>query len=76
MAQKPTASVSPAQSEAIAATDTTAAEPADTTAEPRDELASKLVDRFAIWSGVAGLIPVPLIDAVAVGGLQVQMLRR
>ncbi len=76
MAQKPTASVSPAQSEAIAATDTTAAEPADTTAEPRDELASKLVDRFAIWSGVAGLIPIPLVDAVAVGGLQVQMLRR
>jgi uncharacterized protein (DUF697 family) len=76
MAQKPTASVSPAQSEAIAATDTTAAEPAETMAEPRDELASKLVDRFAIWSGVAGLIPVPLVDAVAVGGLQVQMLRR
>ena len=48
MAQKPTASVSPAQSEAIAAADTTAAEPAETMAEPRDELASKLVDRFAI----------------------------
>jgi uncharacterized protein (DUF697 family) len=44
--------------------------------EPRDELASKLVDRFAIWSGVAGLIPLPVIDVVAVGGLQVQMLRR
>src|SRR5258708_36328551 len=42
----------------------------------RDELASKLVDRFAIWSGVAGLIPVPIVDAVAVGGLQLQMLRR
>ena len=36
----------------------------------------KLVDRFAIWSGVAGLIPVPVIDAFAVGGLQIQMLRR
>ena len=44
--------------------------------ENRDELASKLVDRFAIWSGVAGLIPVPIVDAVAVGGLQLQMLRR
>ncbi len=42
----------------------------------RDELASKLVDRFAIWSGVAGLIPVPIVDVLAVGGLQVQMLRR
>lgn len=40
------------------------------------EVASKLVDRFALWSGVAGLIPVPIVDAVAVGGLQIQMLRR
>lgn len=43
---------------------------------PRSEQASKLVDRFAIWSGVAGLIPLPVIDVVAIGGLQVQMLRR
>jgi uncharacterized protein (DUF697 family) len=40
------------------------------------ELASKLVNRFAVWSGVAGLIPVPVVDVLAVGGLQVQMLRR
>jgi uncharacterized protein (DUF697 family) len=46
------------------------------TPETRDEMASKLVDRFALWSGVAGLIPVPIVDAVAVGGLQLQMLRR
>ena len=45
-------------------------------AEPRDEVASRLVDRFSIWSGVAGLVPVPVIDLVAVGGLQLQMLRR
>jgi uncharacterized protein (DUF697 family) len=44
--------------------------------EPRDVLASRLVDRFAVWSGVAGIIPVPGLDVVAVGGLQVQMLRR
>jgi uncharacterized protein (DUF697 family) len=42
----------------------------------RDELASKLVDRFSIWSGAAGLIPVPFIDVAAVAGLQIQMLRR
>jgi uncharacterized protein (DUF697 family) len=41
-----------------------------------EETASKLVDRFAVWSGVAGLIPLPVIDLLAVGGLQVQMLRR
>jgi len=44
--------------------------------EPRDVLASRLVDRFAVWSGVAGIIPVPGVDVIAVGGLQVQMLRR
>jgi len=49
---------------------------ASATAEPRNEVASRLVDRFAIWSGVAGIIPMPIIDVVAVGGLQVQMLRR
>ena len=39
-------------------------------------MATKLVDRFAIWSGVAGLVPIPVVDVLAVGGLQVQMLRR
>ena len=76
MAQKPPASVNPEQSEAIAATGSTMLEPAEMTAERRDEVASKLVDQFAIWSGVAGLIPVPVVDAVAVGELQIQMLRR
>ncbi len=65
MAQKPTSSSSET-GEAIAAD----------TPEAREEMASKLVDRFALWSGVAGLIPVPIVDAVAVGGLQVQMVRR
>ncbi len=42
----------------------------------RQELASKLVDRFALWSGVADLIPVPVVDAATVAGLQLQMVRR
>ena len=46
------------------------------TDEQRDELASQAVDRFSLWSGAAGLIPVPVVDMVAVGGLQLQMLRR
>ena len=49
---------------------------ASTMSEPTETMIEKLVDRFAIWSGVAGLIPVPVIDAFAVGGLQIQMLRR
>jgi uncharacterized protein (DUF697 family) len=64
MAQKSTAS---AETEEAAA---------DMTPEQRAEMAGKLVERFAIWSGVAGLVPLPGIDVVAVGGLQVQMLRR
>lgn len=65
MADKSTSSTSEA-GEAIAAA----------TPETREEMASKLVDRFALWSGVAGLIPVPVVDAFAVGGLQIQMVRR
>ncbi len=68
MAQKPSASMS-SDTEAMASAS------ADV-AEPRDQAASKLVDRFAIWSGVAGLVPLPVVDVLAVGGLQLQMLRR
>ena len=49
---------------------------AEATDESRDEAAAKLVDRFSLWSGAAGLIPVPLVDIAAVGGVQIQMLRR
>ena len=42
----------------------------------REATASKLVDRFAIWSGVAGLIPMPLRRPLRRGGLQIQMVRR
>ena len=49
---------------------------AESSSADNAELASKLVNRFAVWSGVAGLIPLPVIDIVAVGGLQLQMLRR
>ena len=38
--------------------------------------ARRLVERFAFWSGIAGLLPIPVVDLAAVGGLQIQMLRR
>jgi uncharacterized protein (DUF697 family) len=76
MAQKPSAFVSPDKSDAMAGMSSTAPGASDTAAEDRNELASKLVDRFAVWSGVAGLVPLPIVDVVAVGGLQLQMLRR
>jgi uncharacterized protein (DUF697 family) len=65
MAENPTSSSSETS-------DATAA----STPETREEMASKLVERFALWSGVAGLIPVPLVDVATVGGLQIQMVRR
>jgi uncharacterized protein (DUF697 family) len=65
MAEKTTESESPEQAEATALTP-----------EQKQEMASKLVERFAIWSGVAGLIPIPFVDVATVGGVQVQMLRR
>jgi uncharacterized protein (DUF697 family) len=72
MAQRPT---NEAPSAGAKSAETTPAA-SEVTPATRKETASTLVDRFAMWSGVAGLVPVPVIDAVAVGGLQLQMLRR
>jgi uncharacterized protein (DUF697 family) len=49
---------------------------AETTDALRDERASQLVDRLSLWSGAAGLVPLPLVDMAAVGGVQLYMLRR
>lgn len=59
-----------------ASSDTDAMAGSDMTPEERKEFANRLVNRFAIWSGVAGLIPMPVVDVFAVGGLQLQMVRR
>jgi uncharacterized protein (DUF697 family) len=45
------------------------------TDEHRDELAEQLVNRFSAWSAAAGVIPVPVVDVIAVGALQLQMVR-
>lgn len=83
MAREPKESASPEKGEAnTEASETTSEthvqrdESASTSPGQRDELASKLIERFALWSGVAGLVPIPFVDVVAVGGLQIQMLRR
>ena len=44
--------------------------------DDRRATAVKLVERFSLWSGAAGLFPVPVIDLAAVGAVQIQMLRR
>ena len=71
--QEATGSGTAEKSEPEGAVDSLATE---TTDEGRDEAASKLVDRFSLWSGAAGLIPLPIVDIVAVGGVQLEMLRR
>jgi uncharacterized protein (DUF697 family) len=59
-----------------AATPATGADGLEMTDERRDEMASQIVDRYSLWSGAAGLIPVPIVDVAAVGGVQIVMLRR
>ena len=44
--------------------------------DPRRAAAERIVKRFSLWSGAAGMIPVPFLDMAAVGGVEVQMLRR
>jgi uncharacterized protein (DUF697 family) len=37
--------------------------------------AAELVNRYTAWAAAAGVIPVPIVDAVAIGGVQLKMLR-
>ena len=53
--------------------------PPDATRMPPDDRrarAAKLVERFSLWSGAAGIIPVPFVDLAAIGGIQIELLRR
>jgi len=59
-----------------AAEETSLPDVAKSTPDSRRADATKLVERFSLWSGAAGLIPVPFVDLAAIGGVQIQMLRR
>jgi uncharacterized protein (DUF697 family)/CRP-like cAMP-binding protein len=76
MAMETTSAEEPGKDASIVAKD--AASPDATEAPPdgRRAKALKLVERYSLWSGAAGLIPVPFVDLAAVGGVQIQMLRR
>jgi len=41
----------------------------------RDQTAADLINRYTAWAAAAGVIPVPGLDAVAVGAVQLKMLR-
>jgi uncharacterized protein (DUF697 family) len=49
---------------------------AEVAPDERRARARELVKRFSLWAGAAGLLPVPVVDLAAVGGVQIQMLRR
>ena len=49
---------------------------AEIASDERKVRARKLVERFSLWSAVAGLLPIPVVDLAAVGAVQIQMLRR
>jgi uncharacterized protein (DUF697 family) len=42
----------------------------------RNKMAAEIVDHYTLWSGGAGLIPLPFVDMAAVGAVQLQMLRK
>jgi uncharacterized protein (DUF697 family) len=72
MAENSTADVKPETGTRIAEADANG----DVPRSEREDLASKLVVRFATWSGVAGLVPLPVLDIAAIGALQLELLRR
>ena len=75
-AQETTGPIEPGKGGSIAAMETTWPDAVAIPLQSRRASAEKLVERFSLWSGVAGLIPLPLVDLAAVGGVQIQMLRR
>ena len=76
MATETIGSVEPGKDASIVAMGATSLDVNETPPDGRRAIAVKLVERFSLWSGVAGIIPVPFVDLAAVGGVQIQMLRR
>ena len=75
IAKQTTGSVEPRKAAASTAKATTHSA-TEALAARRRSIAVKLAERFSVWSAVAGTIPVPFVDLAAVGGVQIQMLRR
>src|SRR5262249_9127641 len=76
MAIETSGSGNAAKKDPIAMDGSGAVDAAQMTQQERAEAATKLVERFSLWSGVAGLIPLPIVDVAVVAGLQLQLLRR
>src|ERR1700730_12775237 len=68
MARKPRPSPPHEEKSEVATTTSPTTGTPEVTPERRHEMAAHLVDVFALWAGAAGLIPVPVLDWVTVGG--------
>jgi len=66
----------PGNETSIVALEVASPDVTETPPNDRRARAVKLVERLSLWSGAAGLIPVPFVDLAAIGGVQIQMLRR
>ena len=55
---------------------TAAAEAPPSSDVERDKLATSVVDRYSLYAGGAGLIPIPAADIAAVAAVQLQMVRK
>ena len=76
MATETTGSEEPGKDASIVEMEAASPDLIETPPDDRRARAVKLVERFSLWSGAAGLIPVPFVDLAAIGGVQIQMLRR
>lgn len=47
---------------------------ADSSEAALEARANDVVDRYVAWAAAAGVIPVPVVDVVAIGGVQLRML--
>jgi len=56
--------------------ETSSPETETATAEAQRAAAEKVVERYSLYGGAAGLIPLPGVDLATVGGVQIAMLRR
>jgi uncharacterized protein (DUF697 family) len=66
----------PAKPTAATAAHKVASHKAAASPEGRRLAATKLVKRYSLYSGVAGLFPMPVVDIVAVSGVQYHMLQK
>jgi uncharacterized protein (DUF697 family) len=75
-AQQTNSHIEPGEDAEIVASEMPLADAVEIPPSGRRASAVKLVERFSVWSGVAGLIPVPLVNQAPFEWVKREMLRR